>query len=211
MSHLWEDAINVGLYTLKPWFVARLRRAEDALVRRKVAPDTLTCAAVAASCAAAGAIVAGAALGVPPLWLLVAPFGLARLALNALDGSLARRTGQTSPFGAALNEVCDRLSDVVVIVATVAVAPIELTLATVVLTLLVAVVGMSGVGAGGRRSYAGPMGKADRVAVLAIGGVIAALTASPIAFTFALAVISIGCLITFFVRLKEVRSDAGYK
>lgn len=203
--------MNVGLYGLKPWFVARLSRVEDALVERRVAPDALTYAAVASSCGAAAAIVAGAVLGLPLLWLLVAPFGFARLALNALDGSIARRTDQTSSFGAALNEVCDRLSDVVVIVATVAVAPIELTLATVVLTLLVAVAGMSGVGASGRRSYAGPMGKADRVAVLAIGSVIAALTASPTAFTVALAVISTGCLITFFVRVKEVRSDARSK
>jgi CDP-diacylglycerol--glycerol-3-phosphate 3-phosphatidyltransferase len=203
--------MSTGLYRVKPWFVARLGRAEDALVERKVTPNALTYAAVAASGGAAGAIVAGAVLGAPSLWLLVAPFGFARLALNALDGSVARRTGQISPFGAALNEVCDRLSDVVVIVATVAVAPIGLTLAAVVLTLLVAVAGMSGVAASGRRSYAGPMGKADRVAVLAAGGLIAALTASPIAFSFALGIISIGCLVTFFVRLREVRRDAGCK
>ncbi|MGH2702259.1 MAG: CDP-alcohol phosphatidyltransferase family protein [Actinomycetota bacterium] len=201
--------MNVGLYGLKPWFVARLGRAEDALVERNVNPDALTFAAVAASGGVAGAIVAGAVLGMPPLWLLVAPFGFARLALNALDGSVARRTGRTSPFGAALNEVCDRLSDIVMIVATVAVAPIGLTLTAVVLTLLVAVAGMSGVSANGRRSYAGPMGKADRVVVLAAGGGVGALTASPIAFTLALGVISTGCLVTFFVRLKEVRRDAG--
>ena len=201
--------MNAGLYGLKPWFVARLGRAEDALVERNVNPDALTYAAVAASGGVAGAIVAGAVLGMPPLWLLVAPFGFARLALNALDGSVARRTGRTSPFGAALNEVCDRLSDIVMIVATVAVAPIGLTLTAVVLTLLVAVAGMSGVAASGRRSYAGPMGKADRVVVLAAGGALGALTASPIAFTLALGVISTGCLVTFFVRLKEVRRDAG--
>ncbi|MGH2812460.1 MAG: CDP-alcohol phosphatidyltransferase family protein [Actinomycetota bacterium] len=201
--------MNAGLYGLKPWFVARLGRAEDALIERKVTPDALTYAAVAASCGAAGAIVAGAVLGAPPLWLLVAPFGFTRLALNALDGSVARRTGQSSPYGAALNEVCDRLSDVVMIVATVAVASIWLTLTAVALTLLVAVAGMSGVAANGRRSYAGPMGKPDRVAVLAAGGMIAALTASPTAFTLALGVISTGCLITFFVRMREVRRDAG--
>ena len=203
--------MNVGLYGLKPWFVTRLSRAEDALVKRKVNPDALTYAAVASSCGAAGAIAAGAVLGVPLLWLLVAPFGLARLALNALDGSVARRTGRTSPFGAALNEVCDRLSDVVMIVATVTVAPIGLTLSAAVLTLLAAVAGMSGVAAGGGRSYAGPMGKADRVAVLATGAVIAALTASSMAYTVALGVISAGCVVTFFVRLKEVRRDARCK
>ncbi|MDQ4059183.1 MAG: CDP-alcohol phosphatidyltransferase family protein [Actinomycetota bacterium] len=203
--------MDVGLYGLKPWFVARLSRAENVLVKRKVTPDALTYAAVASSCGAAGAIVAGAVLGVPLLWLLVAPLGLTRLALNALDGSLARRTGQTSPFGAALNEVCDRLSDAVVIVATATVAPVGLTLAAAVLALLVAVAGMSGAAAGGRRTYAGPMGKADRVAVLATGGVIAALAASPIAFTVALGVVSAGCVVTFFVRLKEVRRDAGCK
>ena len=55
--------MNVGLYELKPWFVARLGRVEDALVERKATPDALTYAAVGASCGAAGAIVAGAVFG----------------------------------------------------------------------------------------------------------------------------------------------------
>jgi len=193
-----------GLYAVKPWFVSRLRRAEDVLVARRVRPNALTYAAIVASTGAAGAIVAGALLEAPVLWILVAPLGLARLALNALDGAVARRTRQTSPFGAALNEVCDRISDIALIASTLAVAPPELVLVAMSLTLLVSIVGMSGIGACGQRSYAGPMGKADRVAVISLGGFIAALTASALAFQIALLALSAGCAVTFVVRMKEV-------
>jgi CDP-diacylglycerol--glycerol-3-phosphate 3-phosphatidyltransferase len=197
--------MNTGLYAVKPWFVSRLRRVEDVLVARRIRPDALTYAAIVASIGAAGAIVAGALLEAPVLWILVAPLGLIRLALNALDGAVARRTSSASPFGAALNEVCDRLSDAALIVSTLAVAPPELVLAAMTLTLLASVAGMSGVGASGKRSYAGPMGKADRVAVMSLGGVIAALTASAIAFQVALLVMCAGCSATFVLRMKEVR------
>jgi CDP-diacylglycerol---glycerol-3-phosphate 3-phosphatidyltransferase len=197
--------MNAGLYAVKPWFVSRLRRAEDALVAHRVKPDVLTYAAVALSTLAGAAIIAGALLGAPILWVLVAPLGLARLALNALDGSVARRTGRATPFGAALNEICDRISDVVLIGAALVVAPAELVLAAMTLTLLVSVAGMSGLSASGHRSYAGPMGKADRVAVLSIGALLAALTASATAFQIALIVLCAGGVVTFLARLGEVR------
>ena len=196
--------MNTGLYAVKPWFVSRLRCAEDAIVARKVQPNALTYAAVGASTGAAGAIVAGALLEAPVLWILVAPLGLAGLALNALDGSVARRTERTSDFGSALNEVCDRVSDIALIAASLAVAPPELVLAAMTLTLLVSVAGMSGVGASGTRSYAGPMGKADRVAVISLAGLIAALTASTLAFQIGLLVLCAGCAVTFVVRMREV-------
>ena len=197
--------MNTGLYSVKPWFVSRLRRAEDVLVARRVRPDALTYAAIVASTGAAGVIVAGALLEAPVLWILVAPLGLTRLALNALDGSIARRTERTSDFGGALNEVCDRVSDIALIAATLAVAPPELVLAAAILTLLVSVAGMSGVSASGTRSYAGPMGKADRLAVISLAGLIAALTASALAFQIGLLVLCAGCAVTFVVRMEEVR------
>jgi CDP-diacylglycerol---glycerol-3-phosphate 3-phosphatidyltransferase len=197
--------MNTGLYAVKPWFVSRLRRAEDVLVARRVRPDALTYAAIVASTGASGVIVAGALLEAPVLWILVAPLGLIRLALNALDGSVARRTKRISDFGAALNEVCDRVSDIALIASTLAVAPPELVLAAMTLTLLVSVAGMSGVSASGTRSYAGPMGKADRVAVISLGGVVAALTASALAFQLALLVLCAGSSVTFVLRMKEVR------
>ncbi len=197
--------MNTGLYAVKPWFVSQLRRTEDALVARRVQPDTLTYAAIVASAGAAGTIVAGALLEAPALWILVTPLGLTRLALNALDGSIARRTGKTSDFGGALNEVCDRVSDIALIASTLAVAPSELVLAAMTLTLLVSVAGMSGVSASGARSYAGPMGKADRVAVISLAGLLAALTASALAFQIGLLVLCAGCAATFVARMRKVR------
>jgi hypothetical protein len=86
--------MNTGLYAVKPWFVSRLRRTEDVLVARRVRPDTLTYAAIVASTGASGVIVAGALLEAPVLWILVAPLGLTRLALNALDVRKESRTSE---------------------------------------------------------------------------------------------------------------------
>ncbi|MEX2556908.1 MAG: hypothetical protein WEB06_14935 [Actinomycetota bacterium] len=112
----------MSLYDIKPWFLRRLRRFEDALVARRVSPDTLTFAAVGVSVAAGGFIAAGGLLDRPLLWLMVAPLVLVRLALNALDGSVARRTRSARPFGAALNEIGDRMSDAATVGATAFVA-----------------------------------------------------------------------------------------
>ena len=65
----------------------------------------------AAACAVSGAI--GAALlhaprtgfAILPLWMFL------RMALNAVDGMLAREFGQKSTLGAYLNEISDVVSD----------------------------------------------------------------------------------------------------
>ena len=102
-----------GLYAVKPRFVRRLAPVEDALVARRVPADVLTAAGLGASVLAGVAIAAGAVLDEPALWLAVAPLGALRLALNALDGSVARRTGTARPFGLVLNEMADRVGDAV--------------------------------------------------------------------------------------------------
>src|SRR2546426_10486203 len=101
----------MSLYSLKPWFVRRLGRAEDTLVRHRVSPDRLTAVAVAVSFAAGGAIAAGGFLRMPALWLAVAPLGLGRLALNALGGSIARRKGRAPAAGPALDQKGDPHAD----------------------------------------------------------------------------------------------------
>ena len=51
-----------------------------------------------------------------PIWL-----GL-RMALNAMDGMLAREHGQASTLGMYLNEICDVVSDLALILPFAAVA-----------------------------------------------------------------------------------------
>jgi phosphatidylglycerophosphate synthase len=197
----------VGLYSIKPWFVRRLRRAEDALVSRRVSPNSLTGAAVLVSLAAGGAIAAGGLLGEPLMWLAVPPLVLARLALNALDGSVARRTRSATPLGSALNEIGDRMSDAATVGATAFAVRPALALGAVASCLLASHTGVIAQALDGRREYAGPIGKADRAALLALGAAAGAFVGSAMPFTVVLYVVVAGSLATAAVRLARLRAS----
>ena len=177
------------------------------LVRRRVHPDYLTLAAVGLS------LVGGAALygaWVAPWLLLVVPgLALGRIALNALDGLVARGTGLARPWGEVLNELCDRLSDVALF-AGVALAPgsdAGLGAAVLVAMLVSSYVGTAAKAAGGQRQYGGVMGKADRMIMLSVACVVAfALPALPV-LRFFLALVLVGLCVTIFQRLRATYAD----
>jgi CDP-diacylglycerol--glycerol-3-phosphate 3-phosphatidyltransferase len=197
----------MGIYSIKPGFQRSLRGVEMLLVRRGVHPDYLTLAAVGLS------LVGGAALygaWVAPWLLLVVPgLALGRIALNALDGLVARGTGLARPWGEVLNELCDRLSDVALF-AGVALAPgsdAGLGAAVLVAMLVSSYVGTAAKAAGGRRQYGGVMGKADRMIMLSVACVAAfALPALPV-FRFFLALVLVGLCVTIFQRLRATYAD----
>ena len=193
-----------GLYSVKPWFVRRLRGIEDALVERRVSPDTLTIAAIGVSVATGAVLAAGGALSEPLLWLLVPPLGLVRLALNALDGAVARRIGGGSPFGEVMNEMGDRLGDVALIAPLAFVISPALALSALACALLASAAGVAGRSVSGVRLAGGPMGKADRVAVLAVSAGAAALTASTLPFVIAAWVIAAGSVVTMGLRIATL-------
>jgi CDP-diacylglycerol--glycerol-3-phosphate 3-phosphatidyltransferase len=193
-----------GLYAVKPAFVRRLRLVEDRLVARRVPADALTAAGLGAGVLAGAAVALGGLVDQPLLWLAVAPLGLARLALNALDGSVARRTGTDRPFGLALNEMADRLADAAMIGAIglagfTVLAPVALACA-----LLVSLTGVLGTVVTGRRANGGPMGKADRVAVLGAASLGAAVAGSAAPLGAALWIVVVGSLFTATARLRGI-------
>src|SRR4051794_1404096 len=100
----------LGLYHIKPRFQQVLGGLADGLVARRVHPDRLTAAALGLSLLGGAALVG--APSPPALLLLTPPLALARTALNALDGMVARRGGWARPWGEVLNESSDRLADV---------------------------------------------------------------------------------------------------
>ncbi|HVL63733.1 MAG TPA: phosphatidate cytidylyltransferase [Actinomycetota bacterium] len=195
-----------GLYAIKPWFVTRLRRAEDVLAARRVSPDTVTLTGVVVASLAAAAVVAGRIDD--RIWLLVPPFALLRLACNALDGSLARRTGVSRPAGAVLNEAADRYGDAVMIGATGIIAGAGLAAAAVAAAFLCSWSGVLSQALTGSRSTGGPMGKADRIAVLAVAAGVAPW-AGPRVFHVALVVIIAGALVTVAVRTRVLVTTLG--
>lgn len=87
-----------------------------------------------------------------------------RMALNAIDGLLAREHDQKTPLGAILNELTDMTSDVVLYLPFALYPGIQpwLLVLIVILSLMSEAVGLSGLLVGATRRYDGPMGKSDR-------------------------------------------------
>ena len=91
----------VTAYDLKPAFQRLLSPVTQALAARGVHPNTVTGAAIAIS-VSTGILVSFYAES-PFMLLVLAVAMVVRLALNAIDGELARATGRTSRHGAVLN------------------------------------------------------------------------------------------------------------
>jgi CDP-diacylglycerol--glycerol-3-phosphate 3-phosphatidyltransferase len=133
-----------------------------------IRPNQLTVAAVAVS-ALAGIAAAGAVMHPMLIWAVPVLY-LLRMALNAMDGMLARRRGMESTRGAILNEVGDVVSDALAYLPFALYFPARagLVVVVVVLGLIAEVTALAATGGTGRRND-GPLGKSDRA--LAFGGV----------------------------------------
>lgn len=195
---------DVNLYRFKPRFVQALEPIRRLLAERGVPPTTVTMSAIPVEVGVGVLLVAGT----NESWLLtlVPVFALCWMGLNALDGSLARSTGRITVRGAVLNELVDRLGDVVLIAAAALVVPVPLAVGLAISVLgseLVAVVGWATTG---RRDFAGPMGKPDRAAVIAVGAMVAVVW--PEALIAAVALIAIGSAIAVGVRAHGVLAHA---
>ena len=83
-----------------------------ALFRLRLRPNHLTLAGLGVSLLAASAFVAGRSRSAGLLLILAGLF-------DFFDGSLARASGQVTPFGAFLDSVIDRYSDIVVLLGIV--------------------------------------------------------------------------------------------
>lgn len=202
-----------SIYQLKPAFQNCLRP----LVRRLFASGTT--ANQITLLAGLGSVVVGVAIGafaqhswvfaLVPLWMLL------RMALNAIDGMLAREFDQQSALGAYLNELCDVVADCALILPFALIADVSLLL--VLLVTLLAVfseyAGVLGSMIGASRRYDGPMGKSDRALVLGLLAMVIALgwaSAPWINGVFALIAVLLACTLVNRVRqgLKEVQENA---
>ncbi|MER8420200.1 CDP-alcohol phosphatidyltransferase family protein [Mesorhizobium sp. M1329] len=161
------------LYALKPAFQARLRPIADGLARAGITANQITLLAAAVSLAT-GLVVAALA-GHRVVFLLMPLVLFMRMALNAIDGMLAREHGQASKLGMYLNELCDVVSDLALILAFAVIFPVWGVVAFAIAAMITEFAGVLGIAAGTGRNYAGPFGKSDRALAL---GIVAVLIAS---------------------------------
>ncbi|MHC6227537.1 CDP-alcohol phosphatidyltransferase family protein [Pseudomonas sp. X10] len=159
-----------SIYQLKPRFQALLRPSVKRLHERGVTANQVTLSAAVVS-VLLGLLLAWAG-NVTWLFVLIPVWMLLRMALNAVDGMLAREFGQQSKLGAYLNELCDLIADAALYLPFALLPGVSPTL--VVLVVLAAVIseyaGVMGPLTGASRRYDGPMGKSDRAFAFGVLG-----------------------------------------
>lgn len=150
------------IYDLKPAFQNLLRPICNAFARVGITANQVTLAALIGSVVVGGLLAAWpserwAALLIP-VWLFL------RMALNAIDGMLAREHQMQSSLGGLLNELGDVLSDAALYLPFALIPGISplLIVAIVILSILTEMAGVVAVQVGASRRYDGPMGKSDR-------------------------------------------------
>jgi CDP-diacylglycerol--glycerol-3-phosphate 3-phosphatidyltransferase len=158
----------ISVYNIKPAFQRLLQPVLKTLYNMGVSANAITLAA----------IVLSAGTGVvlwyweSPLALLVPPVALfLRMALNALDGMMARIYQMQSRLGEVLNEVGDVVSDLFIFFPFIKftfIHPYWL-IAFMLLAVVNEFAGVLGKAMGGERRYEGPMGKSDRALFWGLG------------------------------------------
>ena len=151
-----------SVYDLKPRFQNLLRPLCRALARAGVTANQVTIAAAVISVVLGVAILA--TRGAAWTLFLVPPVLLVRMALNAIDGMLAREFAQKSRLGAVLNELGDVVSDAglylpFAVIPGISALLVGLVVAVAVMTEMTGVVAVQ---IGASRRYDGPFGKSDR-------------------------------------------------
>jgi phosphatidylglycerophosphate synthase len=197
-------------------FRATARFATTLCVRLNIHPDAISYASVVA------AAIAGICFwksGHHPWLLFVAPlFCYLRLWFNMLDGMVALASGKASWRGEILNDLPDRVSDVVIFAGVAHSGWMNPLLGywAAILALLTAYVGMLGQAVGVQREFSGLMSKPWRMVALHLGawttfafrsGRIDRFTILDLTCLLIIA----GCLQTIAVRLKRIMAGLRAK
>jgi CDP-diacylglycerol--glycerol-3-phosphate 3-phosphatidyltransferase len=158
----------ISVYQLKPRFQQLLLPILNQLHKQHITANKITIVA----------IVWSAFIGVllfmsnsHPIYLLFVAFGLlVRMALNALDGMMARNFNQQSKLGEVLNELGDVVSDAIIFCGFFSFSYTNsiLVFLFIVLSIMNEFSGVLAKLISGTRRYDGPMGKSDRALLIGL-------------------------------------------
>ena len=165
----------MSIYELKPKFQNLLRPLVRRLYSTGVTANQVTLAACVLSVLLGALLVKFA--DVSTLFFLLPIWMFLRMALNAIDGMLAREFNQKTPLGGYLNEATDVISDTALYLPFAFVAPFGWGVISLVIFLafMSEFLGVLGQVHGSGRRYDGPMGKSDRAFVFGLFGTIYAV------------------------------------
>ncbi|PRB02016.1 CDP-alcohol phosphatidyltransferase [Chryseobacterium sp. MYb7] len=199
----------ISVYKLKPKFQQLLTPVLLFFHRNKITANQITISSILLS------IVIGIFFwnaDISKWFFLSLPTGLLlRMALNALDGMMARKFNQTSKLGEVLNEVGDIVSDVIIFFPLLKFQPESLYLIVVfiVLGIINEFAGLMGKIVGKERRYDGPMGKSDRALVLGVYGLLMLFEVNISGVSqYIFGIIITLLLISTYIRLKKSLNEA---
>lgn len=171
----------ISIYKIKPKFQSLLMPVLDGLYKLGVTANMITWAAILLS------VGTGVFTYFFPyqLALLILPISLfLRMALNALDGMMARIHNMQSKKGEVLNELGDVVSDFIMFYPIGVLFNLNdlILLAFLFLALINEYAGILGKAVSGERRYDGPMGKSDRALLVGLFSLVLYFFPSMISF-----------------------------
>jgi len=192
------------IYDLKPKFQQLLRPITTWLANEGITANQVTYAAMLLS------LITGIIIYVSGanMWsLLLLPFVLfLRMALNAIDGMLAREHNMKTVKGAMLNEMTDVMSDIAIYLPLAIATNVSaiLLIGFVIIGLLTEMAGVVAQAVNNDRRYDGPMGKSDRAFVMGLLAILLAFDLISAAWVVVyLAVITLFALLTLYNRMSK--------
>ncbi|MFC0180940.1 CDP-alcohol phosphatidyltransferase family protein [Thorsellia kenyensis] len=203
----------ITLYQIKPKFVELLRPIASLIVSRGITANQVTLAALI------GSILVGLVLffvlKISTLFMLVIPVWMfLRMALNAIDGIIAKEHNQKTPLGGYLNELADVVSDVFLFLPFSLISPFSVYSIglVIVLSIISEFSGVLSHAINIPRRYDGPMGKSDRALVFGVLAIwIAFVPALPAFMAFAPWVIATLILINCYSRINKALIEYASK
>lgn len=194
----------MSIYDLKPKFQNLLRPLVITLEQCGVTANQVTLTACAIS------VILGLILTalsdynwlfiLIPIWLFV------RMALNAIDGMLAREFNQKSRLGGYLNEITDVVSDAALYLPFAFVHPFDaLQIGLIIwLSALTEFCGVLGQVQGKTRRYDGPLGKSDRAFLFGLLGLVYVFV--PVLPDFLYGLLWVDIILLIVTCVKRVKS-----
>ncbi len=192
---------------------AVFRRTGDAATRfcvhRGIHPDAISYLSIVAALIAA---ICFWKSGARPWLLIIAPlFCYLRLWFNMLDGLVAFAAGKASRRGEILNDLPDRVSDIVIFVGIAHSGLMNPLIGywTAIFAVLTAYVALLGQALGAQRQFGGVMSKPWRMVALSVGAWLTFFLRPQSSAVFTILdwtclVVIAGCLETIVVRLKRI-------
>lgn len=194
----------ISIYNIKPQFQRLLTPILEWMHRKDITANQITVSACILS------VIIGVLFWFAEdnKWFFLAlPIGLLlRMALNALDGMMARRYNQISRKGEMFNELGDVVSDTIIFLPLLKYQPESLYLIVIFIAMSIIneFAGVMGKVISNQRNYDGPMGKSDRAFILGLYGLACLCGTDISSYSMCIfSVINLLLLVSTWIRIKK--------